>query len=98
MPKTFALEQNYPNPFNPSTKISYALPVQSVVTLKIFNVLGQEVATLFNGAAAAGSYDIVWNGKDNSGKSVASGVYLYKLQANAGSTEFSQVRKMVLMK
>jgi hypothetical protein len=98
VPRTFALAQNYPNPFNPTTNISYALPVQSVVTLKIYNVLGQEVATLYNGVAAAGSYNVVWNGRDNSGRTVASGVYMYKLQANAGSTEFSQVRKMLLMK
>jgi hypothetical protein len=98
LPEKFALSQNYPNPFNPSTKISYALSVPSVVTLKVFNILGQEVATLFDGTSAAGTFDAVWDGKDNLGRAVASGVYMYKLHATGGSTEFLQTRKMLLLK
>jgi hypothetical protein len=98
VPEKFALDQNYPNPFNPSTKISYALSAPSVVTLSVYNVLGQEVATLFNGTSAAGTFEIVWNGKDNFGRLVSSGVYMYKLHATAGATEFTQAKKMLLLK
>jgi hypothetical protein len=101
VPEQYALHQNYPNPFNPSTTISYALPVPSRVKLQIFNMLGQEVASLVgNEAQAAGSYEVVWNGTDNAGRSVASGLYFYKLSATAndGGKQFSSVRKMVLLK
>jgi hypothetical protein len=98
VPEKFALDQNYPNPFNPDTKISYSLSAPSVVTLTVFNILGQEVATLVNGNSAAGIFQAVWNGKDNLGRAVASGVYMYKLHATAGSTEFLQTRKMLLLK
>jgi hypothetical protein len=98
VPEKFALDQNYPNPFNPDTKISYSLSAPSVVTLAVFNILGQEVATLVNGNSAAGTFQVVWNGKDNLGRAVSSGVYMYKLHATAGSTEFLQTRKMLLLK
>jgi len=98
VPDRFALDQNYPNPFNPDTKISYSLSAPSVVTLTVFNILGQEVATLVNGNSAAGTFQAVWNGKDNLGRAVSSGVYMYKLHATAGSTEFLQTRKMLLLK
>jgi flagellar hook assembly protein FlgD len=98
IPERFALDQNYPNPFNPSTKISYALSTPGIVTLKVFNVLGQEVATLVDGNSAAGTFEVEWNGKDNLGRAVSSGVYMYKLHATAGATEFSQVKKMLLLK
>jgi fibronectin type 3 domain-containing protein len=98
IPERFALDQNYPNPFNPDTKISYSLSAPSIVTLKVFNLLGQEVTTLVAGNSAAGTFQVVWNGKDNLGRSVSSGVYMYKLHATAGTTEFSQVRKMLLLK
>ncbi|MBF8293658.1 MAG: Por secretion system C-terminal sorting protein [Bacteroidetes bacterium] len=73
----FALEQNYPNPFNPSTEISFQLPVRSLVTLKIFDVLGREIATLINGEKSAGSHTIEWNAA-----SMSSGVYFYQLRAH----------------
>lgn len=98
VPATFALNQNYPNPFNPSTKISYDLSAPGIVTLKVFNILGQEVATLVNGYSAAGAFEVEWNGKDNVGRSVASGVYLYRLHATAGATDFLQMKKMLLLK
>jgi hypothetical protein len=72
----FALEQNYPNPFNPSTEISFQLPVRSLVTLTIFDVLGREIATLINGEKSAGSHTIEWNAA-----SMSSGVYFYQLRA-----------------
>jgi photosystem II stability/assembly factor-like uncharacterized protein len=89
LPTAFALAQNYPNPFNPSTTISYELPTNSRVTLKIFNLLGQEVATLVDGQQDAGSHALQWNAAN-----VSSGVYFYRLQAD----NFSQTRKLLLLK
>ena len=93
LPSTFALAQNYPNPFNPKTTIQLSLPQASEWTLTVFNVAGQKVKS-FNGSAQAGVLDIVWDGTDNYGSSVASGIYFYKATAN----NFSQTMKMVLMK
>jgi hypothetical protein len=89
VPENFELSQNYPNPFNPSTKISYSLPIQSRVTLKVFDILGEEVMTLVNGVQDAGVYDIEFNAG-----SLASGVYFYRLQAG----DFMQIKKMNLIK
>jgi hypothetical protein len=89
LPTKFQLHQNYPNPFNPSTTISYGLPVRSHVTLKIFNVLGQEVAALVSGPLEAGRYLVQWDAKG-----VASGVYLYRLQAG----RLIETKKMMLMR
>ena len=98
-PSAFTLSQNYPNPFNPSTRITFTLAAQSNVTLRVFNVLGQEIATLQSGAMTAGTHDAIWSGKDNAGRSVASGVYFYRLNATSinGQT-FNSIRKMVLLK
>jgi hypothetical protein len=98
VPSRFALDQNFPNPFNPSTRISYAISTPGLVTLEVYNVLGQVVATLFNGNSAAGTFEVTWNGKDDLGRAVSSGVYIYKLHATAGATEFTQARKMLLLK
>ena len=89
LPKVFALEQNYPNPFNPSTQISYQLPSQSFVSLKIFDILGREVATLVNEEKEPGTYSAVWNAKD-----AASGMYFYRLTAGA----FTDVKKLMVLK
>jgi hypothetical protein len=89
LPKVFALEQNYPNPFNPSTVMSYQLPVASNVSLKVYDVLGREVATLVNGRQEAGRYSVSFNAA-----SFASGVYFYRLQAG----NFVQTKKMMLVK
>jgi hypothetical protein len=99
-PVSYNLRQNYPNPFNPSTTISFALPRASSVSLTVFNLLGQEVATLVNGELPAGTREIVWNGRDNAGRSLASGLYFYRLKATpvGGGTEYSQMRKMILLK
>jgi hypothetical protein len=84
------LLQNYPNPFNPNTTIEFDLPKTSEVTLKIFNILGEEVATLVSDRLAAGSYSYKWFRPAG----IASGVYLYRLEAEG----FVQTKKMILMK
>lgn len=99
LPSEFSLSQNYPNPFNPSTTIRYAIPEQSTVALKIYNLLGQEVAALFNGVQGIGTYDAVWNGQSLSGVQVATGVYFYRLEARTSSgKDFSTIKKMILLK
>jgi hypothetical protein len=80
-PKDFSVSQNYPNPFNPSTIISYALPKSSLVTIKIYNILGQEVKTLVNSMQQAGNYTVQWNADNNIGHSVTSGVYICQVVA-----------------
>jgi hypothetical protein len=90
----FQLNQNYPNPFNPSTTISFRIPEESTVTLTVYNSLGQEVTTLLSGSLLSGSHRVVWNGRDNNGRPVASGTYIYRLQAG----DFNQSRQMVLLK
>jgi hypothetical protein len=92
-PRAFALSQNYPNPFNPSTVISYQLAVNSQVTLKVYDILGKEVATLVNGRQEAGSYSVPFN-TSNGTLGLSSGVYFYRL--NAGS--FVSTKKLILMK
>ncbi|HPN35457.1 MAG TPA: FG-GAP-like repeat-containing protein [bacterium] len=94
-PETFYLEQNHPNPFNPTTTIRYQVFEASPVTLTIFNLRGERVQTLVNAEfKPAGSYSLSWNGKDQEGRSVPSGIYLYRLEA--GGTQ--QVKKMTCMK
>ncbi len=93
-PTSFSLEQNYPNPFNPSTKISWQSPVGSHQTLKVYDVLGNEVATLVNEYKPAGRYEIEFNVAQESIPAIASGVYFYQLRAG----EFLSVKKMLLIK
>ncbi len=88
-PKSFMLGQNYPNPFNPTTQINYSVPKNSFVTLKVYNVLGQEVATIFAGNQHAGSYIATFDATR-----YASGIYFYRMQAG----NFSTIKKMVLLK
>jgi hypothetical protein len=89
VPTSFTLGQNYPNPFNPSTTISFSIPQQSNVSLKVYNVLGSEVASLVQGNYQAGSYNVDFNASN-----LASGIYIYTLNTN----NFSQSRKMILAK
>ena len=89
VPNTFALEQNYPNPFNPTTKINYSVPNSGFVTLKVFNILGQEVATLFSGQLHPGKYVATFDGSN-----FASGVYIYRLDAGGNSIS----KKLMLLK
>jgi enterochelin esterase-like enzyme len=92
--KGFELFQNYPNPFNPSTAIRFALPEASEVVVKIFTLTGSEVRTFVSGQYQVGVHTVNWNGRDNNGQLVASGVYLYQVQAGS----FKQVRKMSLLR
>ncbi|MBD3169060.1 MAG: S8 family serine peptidase [candidate division Zixibacteria bacterium] len=94
LPVNYSLSQNYPNPFNPRTSIMYSIPAGGDVRLSIFNILGQEITTLVDGFQTAGYYEIKWDGKNNSGQKVASGLYFYKLE----SGEYKAVKKMLLMK
>ena len=94
VPCQFELSQNYPNPFNSSTTITYSLEYSSYVVIKIYNILGDEVKTLVNEDKDCGSYSINWDGNDNSGNFVATGLYIYKIHAG----DFSQIKKMVYFK
>jgi len=93
LPHVFALQQNYPNPFNPTTLISYDLPNSTNVTLKIYNVQGQEIRTLVDEFQSAGVKSVVWDGLDASGNKVTSGVYFYQISAG----DFSSHKKMLLI-
>ncbi|MCB9503767.1 MAG: T9SS type A sorting domain-containing protein [Deferribacteres bacterium] len=90
----FSLSQNYPNPFNPSTKIRFALPQATNVRLEIFNTAGQCVRKLVDKSYASGSYEIIWDARNDSGQTVANGVYFYVLRAGS----FIATRKLTLMK
>jgi hypothetical protein len=94
LPTEFALSQNVPNPFNPNTVVEYALPKDAQVNLSVYNVLGQHVKTLVDDMQRAGKQSVSWDGTDNSGSTVASGVYFYKLRAG----DFSDTKKMLLLK
>ncbi|GEM_PF-2749823 len=106
-PTAFQLEQNYPNPFNPSTAISYQLPAVSRVRLEIYNLLGQKVRTLVDQQQPGGRYTVEWNGRDENGSEVSSGVYFYRLSVSppggnispgSQSREDVLTRKMVLLR
>lgn len=89
IPTEYSLSNNYPNPFNPSTVIKYELPLNNMVSLKIYDILGREVKTLVNEIQNAGSYSVVFNGS-----TLASGVYIYTLR----SGNFSATKKMMVVK
>ncbi|MBC8213837.1 MAG: T9SS type A sorting domain-containing protein [Candidatus Marinimicrobia bacterium] len=94
IPSDFALHKNYPNPFNPVTMISFDIPNATDVQLKVYDLLGKEVATLFNEHTTPGTYHATWNGLDYSGMSVSSGVYFYRIIAG----DFIKTEKMILLK
>ena len=101
IPISYALEQNYPNPFNPTTEIRYALPADSRVSIKVFNVAGQEVANLVEGIQSAGYHSTPWDSHTLGNVQAGSGVYFYRLIAtnlDKPGAAFEQVRKMVLLK
>lgn len=99
LPTVFALDQNYPNPFNPATEIRYALPRSSFVTIKVYTLLGQEIATLVNGNMPAGNHVARWDGRNIDGTSAGSGMYFYRMDANSNDgNSFVSVRKMLLLK
>ena len=93
-PKEFALRQNYPNPFNPETHIQFDLAENSNVSVSIFNLVGQKVATLVNDKMDAGVYHIKWNGVDDLGQPLPSGMYFYEMRTQA----YQAVKKLVLVK
>ena len=99
IPTEYALQANYPNPFNPETMISYQLPEEADVTLRIYNIRGQLINTLVNARVAAGVHNVVWNGNDVNGQEVAGGMYIYKIVAKNSSNEsFTLSRKMTFLK
>jgi hypothetical protein len=95
LPKAFALGPNYPNPFNPSTNIPVAVPVASEIKLKIYNLLGAEVKTIYDGTIEAGRYWFNWDGRNEAGSTVATGVYFYRLATSTGVTLLG---KMILIR
>ncbi|MGH7452394.1 MAG: FlgD immunoglobulin-like domain containing protein, partial [bacterium] len=86
--------QNFPNPFNPETGIKYQVPARTNVSLRVYNALGQEVRTLVNSVKDAGVYSAVWDGKDNNGRQLTTGIYLVRLEAG----DFVMTRKMAMVK
>jgi aminopeptidase N len=94
LPVAFALLPNYPNPFNPTTAVPFDLPHQEYISLKVYDLLGREVATLVEGKMPAGHHEVVWNPMDNPGRSLASGAYICRLVAGT----FSATRTMLLLK
>ena len=94
IPKKYRLEQNYPNPFNPSTSISFQIPKPGHVSLNIYDASGKLVRTLVNETRSEGLNEVNWNGKDNKGVAVVSGIYFYKLTAGS----FDETKKMVLLR
>ena len=90
----YRLNQNYPNPFNPTTLISYQLPDPARVRINIYNILGQKINTLVDEIQVSGQHQVIWDGNDQKGRSVGSGIYFYKIVAG----DYTRVRKMVLLK
>jgi photosystem II stability/assembly factor-like uncharacterized protein len=95
---SFKLEQNYPNPLNPETNIRFRISETGFVTLEIFDVAGRKVATLMREALTPGEHKFQWNGHDDTGRAVGSGMYFYRLQVTGGKTSFQQTRKMLLVR
>ncbi len=94
LPKEFALSQNYPNPFNPSTRFSVDIPMKSNVEIVIYDLLGQEVASLMSGEQSPGTYEVLWDGRDARGIGAPTGIYFVRMNAD----KFTTVRKIMLMK
>lgn len=94
LPSDFSVSQNYPNPFNPLTEIKFSLPENSPVKLVIFNVLGQKVKTLLDRDMPAGNHSVIWDGKNQEGKDVGSGIYFYRIEAG----QYKVSRKMLVIK
>jgi flagellar hook assembly protein FlgD len=94
LPSEVSLSANYPNPFNPSTKIKFSINKPGIVSVTIFDILGKEIRTLFNGYCQSGSKIISWDGKDFSGKNMGAGMYIYQLETK----DVRISKKMVLIK
>ncbi len=93
-PKSFYIYQNYPNPFNPETTIKFQIPKSTFVTLKIYNISGKEIKSLVNETKSVDFYSVKWDGTNNNGLRVNSGVYIYRIKAGS----FTDVKKMVFLK
>jgi hypothetical protein len=93
VPENFALEQNYPNPFNPVTNINYSLPIESKVSIKIFDITGKEIKEIANDLQMAGNYSVQFNASD-----LSSGTYFYKITAEGERNKFVTTKKMILVK
>ena len=100
VPEAFALGQSYPNPFNPATRIAYALPVESRVTIRVYDIGGRLIRTLVDGIQAAAYLSVEWDGRNGAGGAVGSGVYFYRIEAKAtqGERTFSSVKKATLIR
>ena len=101
VPTNFALHQNFPNPFNPSTSIRFDVPARSDITVTLYSLLGQEVRTLVREERPAGKYTIIWDGKNNKGRNVSSGIYFYRLigtPAEVKTSSFVSTKKMLLVR
>jgi hypothetical protein len=94
IPDVFSLSQNYPNPFNPVTKIGYGIPEKCDVSITIYNIMGEQVATIVDGSKEPGYYFTIWDSRNDMGSVVSSGIYLYQIQAK----DFFQTRKLLLIK
>jgi hypothetical protein len=91
---SYSLAQNYPNPFNSTTNIVYQIPDRGFITLKVYDILGREVAILVNEEKAVGSYEVQFNSHSVEGRNLTSGIYFYRLKAD----EYSETKKMILLK
>ena len=94
MPEQYSLSQNYPNPFNPVTQIEYSLKTAGLVSITIYNQLGQIVRRLVNEQRPAGKHTVLWNGRSDEGLQLVSGLYLYRLKTD----KFVQTRKLILLR
>jgi hypothetical protein len=90
----YSIHQNYPNPFNPVTKLHYSIPEKSLVSIAIYDILGNQVKTLINQTQGAGYKSVIWDATNDYGKPVSAGIYLYQIQAG----EYISTKKMVLLK
>ncbi|HNY90964.1 MAG TPA: FlgD immunoglobulin-like domain containing protein [bacterium] len=93
-PAVYRLAQNYPNPFNPETRITFSIPQDSRVQLAVYDLLGNPVRTLISAKMAAGEHQVIWDGRDDSGRMASSGIYFYILE----SKDARMMRKMTLLK
>ena len=97
MPLQFALDQNYPNPFNPSTSIRYTVDSRQAsapITLRVYNIRGQLVRVLVDGEVEPGNYQVVWDGRNDKGEDVSSGIYFYRMNTET----FTKNRRLILIK
>jgi hypothetical protein len=94
LPTVYALYQNYPNPFNPTTNIRLDVPEHALGKLIVFDIMGRQVRTLYDGALEAGRYTYTWDGRDNSGSYVSTGMYLCRFSSHS----YTATQKMLLMK